>query len=254
MSETFSSFIIYSKDSFGAKIIIMWRRIARRSIRAPHYRDRWRRALTSAVVDHVAMVSGPAGVDGRIQDNTRGGIAAASSNHGVSGMFSRAPNHIPGSRDLNLHAKERYQSLATSMPEHTSPSTESSKDQKREEEEQKQRQHPSSSSPDGGVVVNNSSDLKAQTFYRRELPHNHCVAFRYVKHDAPCKRLGYMIDDAANVTHIIIFTSTNSSTDGRRLFQEALQEGGMESYFPLSEQFKTQDDPAFCKSSTNPTL
>lgn len=30
------------------------------------------------------------------------------------------------------------------------------------------------------------------------------------------------------------------------MFQEALAQGGLESYFPLSEQFKTQDDPAFC--------
>ena len=37
-----------------------------------------------------------------------------------------------------------------------------------------------------------------------------------------------------------------SSADGRALFQEALEDGGMESFFPLIEQFHTQADPAFC--------
>src|SRR3954447_24737830 len=37
-----------------------------------------------------------------------------------------------------------------------------------------------------------------------------------------------------------------SSRDGRRVFAEALAEGGMEGYFPLAEQFHTQSDPAFC--------
>ncbi len=37
-----------------------------------------------------------------------------------------------------------------------------------------------------------------------------------------------------------------SSEEGRRLFREALSAGTMEGYFPLSEQFHTQADPAFC--------
>jgi glutathione gamma-glutamylcysteinyltransferase len=37
-----------------------------------------------------------------------------------------------------------------------------------------------------------------------------------------------------------------SSPDGRRLFAEAVAEGGMDGYFPLAEQFHTQSDPAFC--------
>ncbi|CAN0355841.1 unnamed protein product, partial [Laminaria digitata] len=41
-----------------------------------------------------------------------------------------------------------------------------------------------------------------------------------------------------------------SSADGRKLFREALVEGNMESYFRLAEQFRTQDDPAFCGLST----
>lgn len=64
------------------------------------------------------------------------------------------------------------------------------------------------------VVVTNSAQQASQSFYRRQLPTSHCVPF--------------------------------SSSEGRRMFQEALAQGGMESYFPLSEQFKTQDDPAFC--------
>lgn len=41
-----------------------------------------------------------------------------------------------------------------------------------------------------------------------------------------------------------------SSADGRKLFREALIEGNMENYFRLAEQFRTQDDPAFCGIST----
>lgn len=37
-----------------------------------------------------------------------------------------------------------------------------------------------------------------------------------------------------------------SSPEGRAVFHEALESGGMEGYFPLAEQFHTQADPAFC--------
>jgi phytochelatin synthase len=37
-----------------------------------------------------------------------------------------------------------------------------------------------------------------------------------------------------------------SSTEGRALFREALEDGTMEGYFPLAEQFHTQAEPAFC--------
>lgn len=37
-----------------------------------------------------------------------------------------------------------------------------------------------------------------------------------------------------------------SSPEGRRLFAEALIAGGLDGYFPLAEQFHTQQDPAFC--------
>lgn len=37
-----------------------------------------------------------------------------------------------------------------------------------------------------------------------------------------------------------------SSPEGRRLFAEALAAGGLDGYFPLAEQFHTQQDPAFC--------
>eukprot|EP01038_Epipyxis_sp_PR26KG_P008724 gene8724-11786_t len=41
-----------------------------------------------------------------------------------------------------------------------------------------------------------------------------------------------------------------SSPTGRELFQQALIRGGMESYFPLSEQFVTQSEPSFCALSS----
>lgn len=37
-----------------------------------------------------------------------------------------------------------------------------------------------------------------------------------------------------------------SSPQGRAVFAEALAAGGLDSYFPLAEQFHTQADPAFC--------
>nr|AWV56809.1 similar to phytochelatin synthase [Trebouxia lynnae] len=37
-----------------------------------------------------------------------------------------------------------------------------------------------------------------------------------------------------------------SSSEGKRLFAEALQAGTMQSFFKLIEQFRTQDEPAFC--------
>jgi glutathione gamma-glutamylcysteinyltransferase len=37
-----------------------------------------------------------------------------------------------------------------------------------------------------------------------------------------------------------------SSAEGRALFREALEDGAMESFFPLIEQFHTQADPSFC--------
>lgn len=54
------------------------------------------------------------------------------------------------------------------------------------------------------------------------------------------------------VVHAVITISNAwcSSADGRRLFREALIEGNMESYFRLAEQFRTQDDLAFCGLST----
>jgi glutathione gamma-glutamylcysteinyltransferase len=41
-----------------------------------------------------------------------------------------------------------------------------------------------------------------------------------------------------------------SSGEGRRLFREALDAGGMEGWFALAEQFHTQSDPAFCGLGT----
>jgi glutathione gamma-glutamylcysteinyltransferase len=41
-----------------------------------------------------------------------------------------------------------------------------------------------------------------------------------------------------------------SSPLGKQIFREALQLGGLESYFPLSEQFVTQSEPSFCSLSS----
>jgi glutathione gamma-glutamylcysteinyltransferase len=41
-----------------------------------------------------------------------------------------------------------------------------------------------------------------------------------------------------------------SSVQGKALFREALAQGGMESFFPLSEQFITQSQPALCSLSS----
>jgi glutathione gamma-glutamylcysteinyltransferase len=41
-----------------------------------------------------------------------------------------------------------------------------------------------------------------------------------------------------------------SSPLGKRIFREALDEGGMECYFPLAEQFVTQSEPSFCSVSS----
>ncbi|MES1907057.1 MAG: hypothetical protein MHM6MM_000248 [Cercozoa sp. M6MM] len=45
-----------------------------------------------------------------------------------------------------------------------------------------------------------------------------------------------------------------SSEAGIKLFREALQQGEMQVYFPLAEQFRTQDEPAFCGLSTLVTV
>eukprot|EP00123_Amoebidium_parasiticum_P001717 comp12879_c1_seq1/m.8066 comp12879_c1_seq1/g.8066 ORF comp12879_c1_seq1/g.8066 comp12879_c1_seq1/m.8066 type:complete len:490 (-) comp12879_c1_seq1:203-1672(-) len=52
------------------------------------------------------------------------------------------------------------------------------------------------------------------SFYRRNLPEPPAVAF--------------------------------AKPDGRRMFAEALADGTMDCFFPLIEQFRTQDEPAFC--------
>ena len=41
-----------------------------------------------------------------------------------------------------------------------------------------------------------------------------------------------------------------SSIQGKKLFKEALELGGMESFFALSEQFVTQSEPSFCALSS----
>jgi glutathione gamma-glutamylcysteinyltransferase len=41
-----------------------------------------------------------------------------------------------------------------------------------------------------------------------------------------------------------------SSIQGKALFREALSEGGMESFFALSEQFVTQSEPSYCAFSS----
>jgi N-acetylglutamate synthase-like GNAT family acetyltransferase len=62
------------------------------------------------------------------------------------------------------------------------------------------------------MVARNASRAET-TLYRRPLP-EHAIAF--------------------------------SSPEGRRVFAEALADGGLDGYFPLAEQFHTQSEPAYC--------
>jgi hypothetical protein len=41
-----------------------------------------------------------------------------------------------------------------------------------------------------------------------------------------------------------------SSAQGKLIFKQALNLGGLEGYFPLSEQFITQSEPSFCSISS----
>jgi glutathione gamma-glutamylcysteinyltransferase len=41
-----------------------------------------------------------------------------------------------------------------------------------------------------------------------------------------------------------------SSSEGKKLFREALAEGSMECFFPLAEQFVTQSEPSYCSVSS----
>jgi hypothetical protein len=63
-----------------------------------------------------------------------------------------------------------------------------------------------------------SSQPKPGIFYRKPLPNPPCIPF--------------------------------SSEQGRSIFQQALAAGSLNCFFPLSEQFLTQDDPAFCGLSS----
>ncbi|KAG0137856.1 Phytochelatin synthase-domain-containing protein [Tuber indicum] len=56
------------------------------------------------------------------------------------------------------------------------------------------------------------------SFYMRELPKEHLIGY-----DTP---------------------------EGKRLFAKALAEGGLEAFFPLSQQFLTQNEPAYCGIGT----
>ncbi|KAF8454562.1 Phytochelatin synthase, partial [Terfezia claveryi] len=40
------------------------------------------------------------------------------------------------------------------------------------------------------------------------------------------------------------------STEGKKIFKQALDEGGLEAFFPLSQQFLTQEEPAYCGIGT----
>jgi hypothetical protein len=63
-----------------------------------------------------------------------------------------------------------------------------------------------------------SSQPNPGIFYRKPLPNPPCIPF--------------------------------SSEQGRSIFQQALAAGSLNCFFPLSEQFLTQDDPAFCGLSS----
>ncbi|KAI5791644.1 Phytochelatin synthase-domain-containing protein [Peziza echinospora] len=40
------------------------------------------------------------------------------------------------------------------------------------------------------------------------------------------------------------------SVEGKKIFRNALEEGGLEAFFPLSQQFLTQEEPAYCGIGT----
>lgn len=40
------------------------------------------------------------------------------------------------------------------------------------------------------------------------------------------------------------------TTAGKELFKQGLMEGGLEAFFPLSQQFLTQNEPAYCGIGT----
>jgi glutathione gamma-glutamylcysteinyltransferase len=65
--------------------------------------------------------------------------------------------------------------------------------------------------------MNRQLQVPKETFYKRELPPT-CISF--------------------------------DSSEGKRLFRVALDEDNMETYFPLSMQYLTQSEPAFCGVSS----
>lgn len=67
------------------------------------------------------------------------------------------------------------------------------------------------------VTISSASTSPAKTFHKRQLPEA---------------------------------LTSMSSAAGKKLFREALALRGMESFFPLSEQFVTQSEPSFCALST----
>ena len=144
----------------------MLRLSLRRVIAAPH-RARWRRALTSVAVEDVSMASFPSGVHGREEENRRRGEGGGGMAMPIRGFISH--DGIPSRGPSILHNRERCQAATTLAVEQPSVSPQASTIQEGGKEEP---EHSSS------VVVVNSSDVNATTFYRRELPAHHCVAFR----------------------------------------------------------------------------
>lgn len=135
--------------------------------------------------------------EGKEQQGVRAGACPVVSPLKSSGMKRRSPGAVP--------AQQQQQQQPPTVVVHS---------RKGGASEPAAAAFPPSSAAAATTPQQGQSQSQIQSFYRRQLPTTHCVAF--------------------------------SSAEGRRLFQEALREGGMETYFPLSEQFKTQDDPAFC--------
>jgi glutathione gamma-glutamylcysteinyltransferase len=65
-----------------------------------------------------------------------------------------------------------------------------------------------------------------------------------------CRRLSTEIPKSFHKRVLPETLISFSSPAGKQLFREALVSGGMESFFPLSEQFITQSEPSYCSLSS----
>ncbi len=79
------------------------------------------------------------------------------------------------------------------------------------------------------------------TYHKRELPSS-LIALSSLQGTFIIR--SFIHSHSHSHSHSLIYYS------GRLLFKESLDQGGMESYFALSEQFVTQSEPSFCALSS----